>query len=110
MKAMIRHVDDHGLKYVALAFVCPGCATWGGSGLHLLPVNSSEKSPSWNWNGNLRMPTLEPSILTGRLTGKVCHSFLRNGVFQFLADSVHPLAGQYVDMPDLPEWFIKEMS
>ncbi len=110
MKAQIRHINDHGLLYDALAFICPGCQLMHtqGSGLHLLPVNSTGKKPSWSWDGNLYRPTLTPSILTGKGTDKICHSFLRGGVFEFLSDCTHELAGQHVDMPDLPDWFIKE--
>lgn len=110
-KAMIRHVDDHGSKYDALAFVCPGCVEMvGGSGLHLLPVNSATHSPSWGWDGNLYLPTVTPSILTGKDTDKVCHSFLTAGVFQFLGDCNHSLANKNTLMVDLPEWFIKEIE
>lgn len=109
MKSMIRHVDDHGKKYDCLAFVCPGCIEMlGGSGLHILPVNTTVKQPSWYWDGNLEEPTLDPSILTGKGSNKICHSFLRAGVFEFLGDCNHSLANQKVPMPDLPEWFIKE--
>lgn len=107
MKAMIRPTYDHGVTYDSLAFACPGCAEmYGGDGLHMLPVNSSAVSPAWSWDGNLDEPTLSPSILTryphpdGE---RVCHSFLRAGVFEFLADCTHSLAGQHVPMPDLPD-------
>lgn len=109
MKAMIRQVDDHGKNYSCVAFVCPGCVDMlGGSGLHMLAVNTSVKSPSWDWDGNLQKPTLSPSILTGKGSKNVCHSFLRAGVFEFLTDCTHSLAGKKVEMPDLPEWFTKE--
>lgn len=104
MKAQVRHVDDHGVKYDALVFVCPGCALDGSTGLHMLPVNTTEHSPSWTWDGNLDAPTLSPSILTHRLAGP-CHSFLRSGVFEFLGDCTHALAGQNVPMGELPAWF-----
>lgn len=110
MKAQIRNVDDHGVSYQTLAFVCPGCASVGGSGLHLLPVNTTEHSPSWDWDGNLERPTVEPSILTGGGQPFTCHSFLRNGVFEFLSDSTHRYAGQSVEIPDLPDWFINEQT
>ena len=120
MKCSLRTVDDHGVVYQALMFVCPGCATpyphldgtlHTPSGLHMLPVNSPQKSPSWGWDGNLEAPTLSPSILTkihpydemSRPLG-VCHSFLVAGVFQFLGDSTHEFAGQQVPLPDLPQW------
>jgi hypothetical protein len=105
MKAMLRGVDDHGVTYDYLMFVCPGCkAMGGGSGLHMLPVNTQVKSPSWDWDGNLEAPTLSPSILTGKGSPNICHSFLEAGVFQFLNDSTHPLASQFVPIPDLPDW------
>lgn len=109
MKSQIRNIDDHGIHYQALAFVCPGCvAAGGGSGLHLLPVNTDEHKPSWTWDGNLVYPTVTPSILTGKDSENVCHSFLEAGIFHFLDDCTHSLVGQYARMPDLPEWFTNE--
>ncbi len=109
MKSMLRHVDDHGLQYNCLMFVCPGCIEmYGGSGLHMLPVNSDVKNPQWEWDGNLILPTLNPSILTGKGGPDCCHSFLRKGIFEFLGDCTHSLAGQKVELPDLPSWVINE--
>ena len=108
MKAMLRNVDDHGRTYQALMFVCPGCEAGGnGTGVHMLPVNSDWKTPSWGFDGNLDAPTLTHTkpYVDGRGTG-ICHSFLVGGVFQFLGDSTHPLAGQHVPMPDLPDWIV----
>lgn len=107
MKSIVRRVDDHGIHYDALAFVCPGC----NNNLHMLPVNTTKKSPSWEWDGNLEAPTLSPSILTK--WGKepklfVCHSFLKAGVFEYLADCTHVLRCQFIKLSDLPDWFVKE--
>ncbi len=105
MKSLIRTITDHGLRYNCLMFVCPGCSEMhDGSGLHMLPVNSEAKKPSWTWDGNLIRPTLTPSILTGKDKLDICHSFLRVGVFEFLSDCTHSLAGQKVGLPDLPIW------
>lgn len=120
MKAQLRTIDDHGDTYEALVFWCPGCEAppdpndgHRSGGLHMLPVNTTLKSPSWDWDGNLEAPTLSPSILTrakyytGPDTPKrefVCHSFLRAGVFEFLGDCTHQYVGQHVQIPDLPEW------
>lgn len=104
---MLTTVRDKEKVYQALKFCCPGCAAGGPEeyeGLHMLPVNATEDigKPSWDWDGNLEFPTLSPSILT---QGYVrCHSYLQQGVFKFLSDCEHPLAGQHVPMPDLPEW------
>jgi hypothetical protein len=107
-KSELRTVNDHGEIYTALAFICPGCASHGyGTGLHMLPVNSPHHQPSWEWDGNLDLPTLSPSILTNsswKGEPTVCHSFLKAGVFQFLGDCTHKLANQYVEIPDLPDW------
>lgn len=116
MKAQLRNVDDHGVHYTALMFCCPGCAEMSSNtGLHMVAVNSPQKSPSWDWDRNLDAPTLSPSILTTTYRGEgesrvdlVCHSFLKAGVFEFLGDCTHSLANQTVPMLDLPEWAIKE--
>lgn len=104
MITQLRRISDVSGKhlYDALAFLCPGCAELGGSGLHLLPVTPNERA-SWTWDGNLEAPTVSPSILTRHGEG-VCHSFLRAGVFEFLGDCTHSLAGKQVPMPDLGEW------
>lgn len=105
MKAQLRTCHDGEVSYPTLAFVCPGCALNGSSGLHLLPVNTTVTSPSWDWDGNLEAPTISPSILTGKDSAYICHSFLKAGVFVFLGDCTHALANQSVPMPDLPDWF-----
>lgn len=107
MKSMLRNVHDGDLRYNALMFVCPGCALRDGDGLHMLPVNSKLKKPAWDWDGNLELPTISPSILTkggGKVLPYICHSFLKAGIFDFLGDCTHELVGQKVDIPDLPNW------
>lgn len=109
--AIVRHVTDGEISWDGLVFVCPGCKLmWedGASGLHMLPVNSAVKTPAWTWDGNLEAPTLSPSILTkhGGNPAGVCHSFLNAGVFDFLSDCTHPLAGQKVAMPPLEDWML----
>ena len=116
MKSVVRQVDDHGNHYTALMFCCPGCAeNVGGDGIHMLSVNSPNKPPSWEWNGNLEHPTLSPSILTHNrpydskgVPQGICHSFLKDGVFEYLSDCTHSMAGQEVPMTELPTWAEKE--
>lgn len=116
MKSRLRSIrETSGLTYSSLLFVCPGCVSGGPDGydgIHMLPVNVKEDigKPSWTWDGSLDFPTLSPSILTNGFRNKDtnevvrprCHSFLRDGVFEFLKDSEHPLASQKVPIPDLP--------
>lgn len=37
-----------------------------------------------------------------------CHSFVQSGRIQFLSDCTHALAGQTVDLPDLPAEYWEE--
>jgi hypothetical protein len=70
----------------------------------------------WTWDGNLKAPTFSPSMLV-RWTAAAtdtepavehrCHSFLRAGRWEFLADCTHALAGQTVDMVPLPDWLCR---
>lgn len=120
MKTQLRTVENGEYTYKMLMFVCPGCvagAQPGYDGLHMLPVNDTGEKidglnlPFWKFDGNLETPTLEPSILShevvtskGVMLHPRCHSYLRQGIFHFLEDSEHPLAGQFVPIPDLPDW------
>lgn len=97
-------------------FICPGC----GLG-HCLPT-AEGKSPRWGFNGSKDRPTLSPSILakgvelltedevaiveqggTVKPRPVTCHSFVREGRIEFLADSTHKLAGQTVDLPPMED-------
>lgn len=108
--AMIRNVQDGGIEYKALMIVCPGCQEDGGTGLHMLPIAPSKTAkPQWNFIGSIEAPTLDPSILTRRGSDNpfVCHSYLRNGIWEFLSDCTHSLAGKHVPAPELPDWVIR---
>ncbi|MGH9523053.1 MAG: DUF6527 family protein [Terriglobales bacterium] len=90
-----------------LAFECPGCGS-----IHAVPVEGP--SPSWTWNVSMDSPTFAPSLLVTYLANpnaieqfkewrkeRRCHSFVRNGSIQFLADCTHKLAGQTVPLPEV---------
>ena len=100
------------IKLLVMAqFNCPGCKQ-----PHTVSVGGYHSN--WNFNNNLATPTLEPSVLvrgTKDITDEehsrimagekitpvptVCHSFVRNGQIEFLADCTHELAGQTVPLP-----------
>lgn len=108
-------MEDETLGYT---FWCPGCDMYHGVNTYKL-----EGKPCWGFDGNMEKPTFWPSILvngTKRMTpeeykeyietGKlptpvpfVCHSFIRNGEWQFLGDCTHDLKGKTVPMVDLEE-------
>lgn len=112
--ALLRTIRDGDTSYPALMVWCPGCEYPDEDGrmvggLHMLPVAPPGK-PHWTFDGNLERPTLSPSILTriNRPEPMRCHSYLRAGVWEFLADCTHQYAGQRVASPPLPDWVVRE--
>jgi len=80
-------------------FRCPGCGS-----LHQIPTAGPN---AWRFNGNIDSPTFHPSLLvTWSKPGddafkKTCHSFVTNGMIQFLNDCTHKLAGQTVSLSEI---------
>lgn len=97
-------------------FECPGCGS-----PHAVRVGEIH-SDRWTWNGNVNKPTFSPSVLVTwpewdppvtsenlaqwdkapwpqRQLEKRCHSFVVDGVVQFLDDCTHKLAGQSAPIP-----------
>lgn len=116
LSKFLRHANPNRIH-----FWCPGCEQMHG-------INTG--ADGWNWNGNVDKPTFNPSVLvtTTRFTAKGeadyeewyadgcrprqgvefesepvrCHSFVTDGRINFLDDCTHSLAGQTVDLPELP--------
>ena len=109
-----------------LMFWCPGC-----KGIHAISYGQGK----WSWNGDVNKPTFTPSVLVtnGHFTSDYkkgdrcwctynaehpdeehpftcqrCHSFVTDGKIQFLNDCSHELAGQTVDLPDIPRNYKEE--
>lgn len=95
-------------------FECPGCSC------------AHYADERWQFNGDQENPTFSPSILVKstrypsggefptdeekiqmmdgvqlQMVEHLCHSFVRNGKIEYLADCTHALAGQTVELPDL---------
>ena len=59
----------------------------------------------WEWNGSWDKPTFVGSMLSRNpKRTRVCHSYLRDGVWEFLKDSTHAMAGQMVPMAPISEY------
>lgn len=91
---------------------CPGC-----NSLHMPRSRIAETAPDheskpggalWEWDGNETSPTFSPSLLVYGSADEHgnCHSFIRNGHWEFLSDSNHHLAGQTVPLPPLPDYLV----
>ena len=101
----IKHVTDGKGGHYGYRFECPGCGD-----PHVIPTKPHERG--WDFNGDEARPTFSPSILVhphGILNddgsvgqSPLCHSFVRGGQIQYLSDCTHALAGQTVDLPDVP--------
>jgi hypothetical protein len=117
----LRKDDHHGLIYY-----CQGCEqahrievgngrwTWNGD------VENPTFSPSVKVSGRKFTPKGEADYQAWAAAGypknadgsmhsfdnapTVCHTFITNGMVQFLSDCTHELAGQTLPLPDLPEW------
>lgn len=79
-------------------FYCPGCK------FHHQINTNPEHGPVWTFNGDLASPTASPSLLVTYPTSKgdrKCHSFVRNGMIEFLNDCTHDLAGKTVEIPNI---------
>lgn len=110
---------DDGSSGTRLNLWCPACEE-----LHRIEIQSPERA--WQWDGSRAKPTISPSILVTGVQwapgehfhkanhdgvapgGQIrCHSFVRNGVWEYLADSTHSFAGRKdVPMEPLPGWLV----
>lgn len=77
-------------------FYCPGCDQ-----VHAVWTDPKFPNPKnkcvWSFNGDRYKPTFTPSL---DIKGQ-CHSIVTNGNIYFCPDSVHHLAGQTVEIPDI---------
>jgi hypothetical protein len=79
-----------------LSFECPACGC-----LHFI------REPAWTFNQNFDKPTITPSILVNaerkNPNTPVCHSFVTNGMIEFLNDCSHDKAGMTMEIPEMEE-------
>ena len=98
--AIAKADEWQGVHYLRLW--CPGC----GSAHQIVTSRDEGAAPgiTWEWDGSLDAPTINPSIhVTGGSQGINCHSFVRAGVWEYLSDCTHALAGQHVAIPEWDE-------
>jgi hypothetical protein len=96
----LESIEDYGVV-VGYMFDCPGCGM--AHALHIHPFKN-DNGASWRWNGDMEKPTFSPSILVRIQFERsdkpdiVCHSYVRDGMIQFLSDCSHSFAGKTVEM------------
>lgn len=94
-----------------LSFWCPGC-----NGSHAIQ-HGEGSGPRWTWNGSADKPTFTPSVKCtwsepsddpdefddrSKDVPQCCHSFVRDGMIEFLGDCTHHLAGKTVPLGTFP--------
>lgn len=109
--------DDRRVRYAEgnhISFWCPGCDR-----AHTIDIGPG----GWEWDEATLTVTpsikvmyrrWEPPVTPENLdefkrqpweqhpVDAVCHSFIRNGVWEFLGDCTHALVGQHVPLVDWP--------
>lgn len=109
MAKIKRYTTDDGGYHGELGFMCPGCKC-----IHFIHDKESIGYPNvcWTFNGDFDKPTIRASVLTrcfmwNSATGKHdleterCHSYITDGMIEFLPDCQHSLAGQTVELPEI---------
>ena len=109
MAKIKRYTELDGGYHGELGFMCPGCGC-----RHFIWDKESTGYPNvcWTFNGDFDKPTIRASVLTRNYqfniaTGKHdlendrCHSFITNGMIEFLGDCHHSLAGQTVELLEI---------
>ena len=84
-------------------FWCEGCKTE-----HQVWTDAQDGVDPWMWNKDTERPTVSPSVLVNAdLFGQrnpnqpVCHSFIKDGMIQYLNDCTHELAGRTVELKEI---------
>lgn len=106
----VRHLTAHGDGRClgrAVLLWCPGCEA-----LHMprfrCPDHGGGERPLWDGDPASDPFTMSPSLLVHATpVSPRCHSYVRSGRWEFLPDSGHPLAGQTVPLPPLPDWLLR---
>lgn len=97
---------------------CPGCEKAHRPRTALPDGTAPGGPPLWDWNGQVdERFTISPSLLCNGITPPTpaqlaagihrCHSFIRDGRWEFLGDCTHQLAGQTVPMLPVPDWMVR---
>lgn len=92
MARIIRDVKQNTPDDPEYLFECPGCGC-----MHWFKTTGN--SPRWTFNGDVEKPTITPSIVADPNGDRRCHSFVTDGMIQFLSDCWHNLKGQTVPLP-----------
>lgn len=109
--AEVRHRTMHGTDEclgLAVHLWCPGCQQLHAPVFRCPDHGGPATGPTWDGDPRSVPFSMEPSLLVNGGKPSRCHSYVRNGQWQFLTDCDHSLAGQTVPLEPLPDWLVKE--
>ncbi len=99
-----------GQTEAGLNFWCPGCDEPHS-------IRTEGPNSNWGWNGDEVKPTFTPSVKVTSpanpnaseefkewRTERICHSFVKDGMIQFLGDCTRAMANQTIPIPPLSTW------
>jgi hypothetical protein len=95
--AKVKHVKyehDGIVHHEQYHYFCKGCG-------YIHAVGLKENGGNHTFNGDLNKPTFEPSLLQNFSPDRICHSFIRSGMIEYLGDCWHALKGQTIELPDI---------
>ena len=116
IRGMLREVyfyndGDPDAKVVgSLSALCPACKFEHSFDVDL-EKHGKHTRDIWTFDGNYESPTFNPSMLSNKNQTDeykpICHSWLHNGIWQFLGDCTHVMANQRIPMtpPELNATF-----
>ena len=92
-----------------LWWYCASCDMLHPIALHNRPGESVDV---WSWNNDAERPTFMPSFLTdmsGRNGPKrICHTYIKEGMVEYLNDSTIHLRGVTKELQDIPKEYIRD--
>lgn len=100
---ILRRIGYYGEGNATHGHWCPAC-----NQMHDYAVEQPFRNGArWTFNGDGDRPSFTPSmnISVGPFRDgsiKRCHYFVTDGRIQYCGDGTHSLAGQTVDLPDVP--------
>ena len=92
---VIEHIHEgekfHPNQYM---YFCKGCGKTHVFGL-------KAEGGHHNFNMDLEVPTVTPSLVQNFTPGQMCHSYINAGKIEYLSDCYHELKGQTIELPDI---------
>jgi len=106
MSKVLKGINNDGTIYYLIE--CPACR------------RSHMFDSRWAFNGDVNNPTFRASMLVkwkhpkgysnenpapkgweGEYVTEVCHSFVTDGIIEYLSDCTHMMAGKTIELPDI---------